>query len=206
MDYPIVITAEDITDFDKEVEVISSLINQFGCRVHLRKKLGGEEFLPDLCNALIERVDRRLLTLHGHADLVEVYNLGGYHDSLSKVIERSNIWGNRVIYSTSCHSIDEVNSALDIVSYLFLSPIFDSISKHGYSSNFDKDELSRWLLGYENLPNIIALGGVDAKNILEVKDMGFSGAALLGAVWGEGLNKAFSKYESIVKEIEQIKN
>ena len=89
------------------------------------------------------------------------------------------------------HSLEELaypSRSLEPQQMIFLSPIFDSISKEGYKSNFSdrmhaftqlKPELMTAIKG----KNVIALGGVDEDKIELVKKVGFAGAAMLGAIW-----------------------
>ncbi|HXD94336.1 MAG TPA: thiamine phosphate synthase, partial [Bacteroidia bacterium] len=79
--------------------------------------------------------------------------------------------------------------------YVFLSPVFDSISKTGYKSNFDLENLKPFLKKHKN---VIALGGVNTKNIELIKQVGFSGAAFIGAVW-QNKNPAKSYKELVLK-------
>ena len=71
----------------------------------------------------------------------------------------------------------------------FLSPIFNSISKRGYHSKFNLQELSIFLKKYnsslisKNLGVAIALGGIDEEKIEIVRELGFSGVGVLGAIW-----------------------
>jgi thiamine-phosphate pyrophosphorylase len=67
--------------------------------------------------------------------------------------------------------------------YLFLSPIFNSISKQGYLSGFSHDELVR---AYEEGiidRKVVALGGVRFDKIEYLKGLGFGGAAMIGALY-----------------------
>ncbi len=66
---------------------------------------------------------------------------------------------------------------------MFLSPVFDSISKPGYGSRFSTEEL-REAAG-KGLINakVYALGGVDPSRFAELEALGFGGVALLGAAW-----------------------
>jgi thiamine-phosphate pyrophosphorylase len=69
------------------------------------------------------------------------------------------------------------------MDYLFLSPIFDSISKQNYMSRFPESllyELKEKGVIHEK---VIALGGVNKENISKVEDYGFGGAAVLGGLW-----------------------
>lgn len=57
----------------------------------------------------------------------------------------------------SLHSLQELSEDLQGLDYAFLSPIFDSISKPGYTAAFDAEAL-RDALSKATCP-IIALGG-----------------------------------------------
>ena len=84
--------------------------------------------------------------------------------------------------STSFHSLQQLRTDWGpVLSYAFLSPIFDSISKEGYSAaRFDRREL-RHVLTQCPFP-VVALGGI-ADNVQEAADMGFAGAAVIGSIW-----------------------
>jgi thiamine-phosphate pyrophosphorylase len=92
------------------------------------------------------------------------------------------------------HSLQELEECSVDYEYAFLSPIFDSISKTGYKSPFDLKELREVLKGRNE--KIIAIGGIDEDKIEKVKEAGFSGIALLGAMW---------KNEDPVKKYKKIK-
>lgn len=57
--------------------------------------------------------------------------------------------------------------------FLLLGPVFDSISKAGYKGRH-----------FSNIPrNAIAIGGITPSNLEKLQQMGFYGAAMLGALW-----------------------
>ena len=101
------------------------------------------------------------------------YERGGYDNlSYEKAICRKEI----------TITLDEI-AAHPACDYLFLSPLFDSISKSGYRAAFTDGELrdaaARGLLG----ERVVALGGIRPELLPRVRELGFGGAALLGAVW-----------------------
>ena len=85
--------------------------------------------------------------------------------------------------SFSCHDFDEVKEHKKKCDYVFLSPIFDSISKAGYKSNFTHQELLEQSKKKVIDKKVIALGGVDLDNIPKLKDYGFGGVVLMGSFW-----------------------
>lgn len=92
------------------------------------------------------------------------------------------------------HSLQELEEYSMDYDFAFLSPIFDSISKRGYKSPFELKDLKAFLIGRKE--KIIALGGIDEDKIETVREAGFSGIALLGAIW---------QSEDPVEKYEQIK-
>ena len=67
--------------------------------------------------------------------------------------------------------------------YLFLSPIFDSISKNGYRSGFSDEALQEASdMGIID-EKVIALGGVTLDKIAYLKKMKFGGVAMVGGIY-----------------------
>ena len=68
---------------------------------------------------------------------------------------------------------------------LFLSPIYDSISKQGYAAAYTRESLLRAQQAGIINQQVMALGGISLECLPEVKSLGFGGAVLLGDVWGK---------------------
>lgn len=82
------------------------------------------------------------------------------------------------------YSFHEMSTLLkDRATYrhVFLSPVFDSISKPGYDSKFNYSFLVEGLKKTKH--TVFALGGIDETKIEIVNKMGFAGVGLKGAVW-----------------------
>jgi thiamine-phosphate pyrophosphorylase len=98
-------------------------------------------------------------------------------------------WHGKLLpWQGSAHSFDELKK-IENREIILLGPVFDSISKHGYKSKFSRDELKEGIAEWRALKpgnseiKLYALGGIDAENIKELEELGFDGAAVLGAVW-----------------------
>ncbi len=96
--------------------------------------------------------------------------------------------GNILPWQGSAHSFGELEK-MD-ADICLLSPVFDSISKFGYKAGFNKQELKDGIAAWKSFQKeenrtqkLFALGGVEAENIAELAELGFDGAAVLGAVW-----------------------
>ena len=109
---------------------------------------------------------------------------------------------NRVVLHAkipSFHSLKEIEEYQGKYNYALLSPIFDSISKIGYKSNFDLQEVKSFL---QRRRNIIALGGVDEDKIETVRELGFAGVALLGAIWQS--ENPIEKFKRILRSCSEV--
>lgn len=70
-----------------------------------------------------------------------------------------------------------------VCDYVFLSPIFDSISKEDYGAHFSAAQLRDYSRRRIIDRKVMALGGIDLDNLKQIKDLGFGGAVLLGDIW-----------------------
>ena len=167
------------TPIKNEAALINQLvINGNWNLFHLRKPNYSRDELIKLLDNMNDQVLQKTV-LHMHYDLREAYNLKGIH---TKSDQLSSFSTSNSSTSVSCHSFKEITEVKEKVDYCFLSPIFDSISKPAYPSNFQKEELRAFLKKERNI-KVIALGGTTNDNYQELLDLGFDGAAFLGSVW-----------------------
>ncbi len=164
--------------FDGEEQFVKTLLSSGVDLVHLRKPEGDRHRCEQLLKALSDD-ERRRIVAHDFLELATPYGLGGVHLNRRNSKKPRGFEGT---VSCSCHSIDEVRARKEEFDYLFLSPIFDSISKEGYRSAFsekDLDEAAR--LGVID-DRVVALGGVTPEAIPLLRRWHFGGAAMLGFV------------------------
>lgn len=167
----------------KECDILNMMFAQ-GLRVlHIRKPGLSD---AELCNYLQEiNPDYHCrIMLHQGYGLLEKFGCKGLHFP-----ER-----NKQLYwkyaslpftkSWAVHSIKELYSVPDEVDYILLSPVFPSISKQGYRSNWPVGEPMRYLREVKSTRfRHIALGGIDCNTAPKALEMGFDGIAVMGAIW-----------------------
>lgn len=172
----IAITRESF--FDDEAALIMRLLDGRIDRVHVRKPEASENEVRKLLDSIHEKYRTRI-SLHDHLSLANEYALGGVHLNRRNPEPPAGYAG---LISRSCHSLKELEAASD-AGYAFLSPVFDSISKVGYSSTFTIETLRQ--AATEGILNstTIALGGITPDKLPLLESIGFGGAALLGHVW-----------------------
>ena len=152
---------------------------------HLRKPESDLESVANLLSQIDPRYYDRI-AIHQHHGLAAEFGLKRLHfteNHREKVSLKAlqEIKGNGLITSTSIHDLSLLNS-LDKFDYTFFSPVFDSISKQGYSSSLESGFRLEKPIGS---PKVFALGGVELKNISQIKSMKFDGAAVLGTIWNQ---------------------
>lgn len=164
---------------DGEIRIIAGLFESRLESLHLRKPDFSFSEMRDYILQIDERYRDRVV-LHSHFGLVKEYGLRGAHLGLNRQINIPHFGGT---LSYSCHSIAEVSEQKEQYDYVFLSPIFNSISKQGYNAAFSAEELAK---AFENGiidKKVVALGGVTPYNFGQAKALGFGGVALLGDIW-----------------------
>lgn len=174
----IVITPEEF--IKNETEIINELFQEGLDLLHIRKPLLNSVGVVDFIQKINSKFHHQLV-LHSHYELAENFNISRFHfreeyrhNSLYKSFK------DRII-STSVHDIEVFNELNEDWNYVFISPVFPSISKKGYG------EKSNILNDIEKRNNsnvkLIALGGINDQNISKAFESDIDGVALLGAIW-----------------------
>lgn len=141
------------------------------------------------------------ISIHQHHDLAAEFNLKRLHfteqhrKSLTS-IELDELRGKGSHLSSSVHDIETLPH-LQSLDYVFFGPVFDSISKTGYQSVVDKD----FTLPPHQI-RIMAIGGVKADLLLQLKNMNFDGAAVLGTIWHQS-DTPLTAFEKLKNEIQK---
>lgn len=165
--------------FAGEAQYITALLHSGLEVLHLRKPEATACEVEKLIKAIPAQYYPRIV-LHDHFTLAQTYELKGVHLN-SRNPRAPEGWQGTV--SRSCHSLEEVQQYKDLCDYLFLSPVFDSISKQGYASAYTADELYRAARAGVIDRKVYALGGISQKRLPQLKEWGFGGAVLLGDAW-----------------------
>ena len=197
--------------FSGEAAFLEGLLAAGLEKLHLRKPEADKEEMETLLQQIDVRWHPRLV-LHpwagraGSCDealrLAARYGIPQIHCSL-KEMEEPNvpktepIAGAPVAVSSSLHSWEEIKDIRGMgLTYVFLSPVFDSISKPGYAANPDL-----WRRPDRPYPcKVIGLGGIDKDSMGELIREGWDGAAVLGWIWEEP-DRAVERYKQLKKII-----
>lgn len=158
-----------------EAGVISRLLESRAIDyVHIRRPGTPTAELRRLVEAIPSAL-RLGLRLHDCFNLAAEMQLGGVHLNSRNLVAPPGVRS----VTASCHSLREIADAPDSLLYTTLSPVFDSISKPGYTARFNLEDLKGTFRG----KSVIALGGVTPADFPALGAAGFAGAAMLGYVW-----------------------
>ncbi|EJW92956.1 thiamine phosphate pyrophosphorylase, partial [gut metagenome] len=151
--------------YHDEARLIRMLFEEGLERLHLRKPGCDIDDLSHIIDQLPSVYYDRIV-LHDHFSLVVERGLGGIHLNSRNPDAPSGFKGK---ISRSCHSIEELVRFKPFCDYLFLSPIFNSISKEGYGAAFTLETL----LGARGIidEKVIALGGICKENLGLLRDI-----------------------------------
>lgn len=187
--------------FIEEDKILTALFEEGLDILHLRKPDTVPMYSERLLSLIPQQYHKRIVT-HDHFYLKEEFNLMGVHLNSRNPNIPLNYKGH---VSCSCHSMEEVRQKKGHFNYVFMSPIFDSISKKEYLSNFSTDELKK--ASKEGLidKKVIALGGISPENIRTIKQYGFGGAAILGDIWDRFDEHETIDYNEIIRRFKQLK-
>lgn len=170
--------------------IIRGLLDNGVDIVHLRKPESTIEECRELLSNLGDEYRARIV-VHDYPELYYEFSLRGVHINKNIGTLPDGYDGLR---TRSCHSFEEVVRYKDECDYLFLSPIFDSISKAGYHSAFDECSLRQASISGVIDSRVIALGGVTFNRIDYLRNLNFGGVAMSGAIYSvdavDGLKSA----------------
>ncbi len=181
------ITHEEIALRDEWRIICAALEADELTTIHLRKPRATEIEVAKLLRQIPHKLHSRIV-LHDHFALLDEFELQGIHLNRRHPTPPAEYCGQ---LSCSCHSIEEIRALKrcgklsNEIEYAFLSPIFSSISKRGYESQFTLQQLAEAHDEGVIDKDVVALGGITPQNMERALRCGFGGVAVLGYLWQE---------------------
>jgi len=205
------IVISESSEFDGEVDIIHQLFENGLDYFHVRKPKLTTSGLKKFLLRIDPKWRSRVVT-HSHHELALSCGLMGIHlTETHRKKKKFSTWlrlqyillkkpGTTV--STSFHNISSLRRYDSRYNYVFISPIFESISKVGYRNTFNDEALMKGLetTSYE----VMAMGGVNTDKIEKVKEYGFKGFVLLGALWQAP--DPVEKFKQVIAECQRVEN
>ena len=188
----------------REVDAMEGMFSEGLGRYHVRKptwtEAGLEAWLRTLPHAWRPRI-----VLHRHPGLAQRLLLAGTHAGDAGGDADAPGAGR------SCHDLATLRGRIGRYGSLFFGPIFPSLSKPGYgpAPDFPWGELSAALKGDRGAAGtrVLAIGGITAGGLARCRELGFDGAAAMGAVWGEADPvRAFAALRDAARKLEEARD
>ncbi|TND01836.1 MAG: thiamine-phosphate pyrophosphorylase [Bacteroidetes bacterium] len=177
---------------EKEHEIITQLFEHGLNTFHLRK--------PDMTTKemrqMIEKIPAHFhdrIVIHSHHNLAGSLKLRGIHLTRAHRRRKFSTWFRlRMLHlrrssftqSTSLSKLAHVYEDEGKFSYVFLSPIFESLSG-GFHAGYNQHSL-RTAIEKNPHVKIVARGGISLEHIANIRDLGFHGMAFHSFLWRAG--------------------
>ena len=186
--------------FVEEHQILNALFEEGLERLHLRKP-NTEPVYSERLLSLISEQHRKKIVVHDHFYLKQEYGLRGIHLNHRNPEPPSRYKGH---LSVSCHTAEEIVAHKKACDYVFLSPIFSSISKEQYPSAFTTAELKRLAEQKVIDRKVMALGGISLDRIKDVKELGFGGCVVLGDIWNRFQLHTTSDFKDLITHFRRL--
>ncbi len=201
-------------ELENEAQIITSLFEAGLDHFHLRKHKISTKKTRALLKAIPEHFHNRII-LHSHHNLARGFNLKGIHLTKSHIQKKYKTWltikliqlkNPGIIITTSFSNIGQLfeKEHRYPYSYVFLSPIFDSLNSK-FQGGFTEHSLRSAI--QKTAFDIVARGGVDINAIEKSNEIGFAGLAFYSCIWKkkdplDAFNKIVERYQELKVPIE----
>ncbi len=187
--------------FVEEDKILTALFEEGLDFLHLRKP-GTEPVYSERLLTLLPESHRNQIVVHDHFYLKEEFNLRGIHLNGRNPEPPAGYKGH---VSKSFHDMDELKAGKKDFDYVFLSPVFDSISKPNHASAFDMETLRQSSAHGIIDRKVMALGGITTENMAAAKDLGFGGVVVLGDLWNRFNVHSTLDYKGLISHFRKLR-
>ena len=164
-----------------EEKFINAFFNEGFEILHLRKPEATALQMHELISKIDEKFHSRIM-IHSHYELFETFKIRGVHFTENSKGQIRSYEKVQCKKSLAVHELSDLKCVDNSIDYVFLSPLFSSVSKAGYSKQWNFESIKAELSEYRNF-KVMALGGITLDNVKQVKELGFDDFALLGSIW-----------------------
>jgi thiamine-phosphate pyrophosphorylase len=173
---------------DSEIPFLLNMFEQGLPTYHLRKTKFSTHELKKFIAEIPEKFHKRIV-IHTHHKLAMEFDLKGIYISRTHKKRKTRLWlrlkwfkfrKNKLQVSVTFRNTEDLFDNGSEYNYVFLSPIFDSLSGNFQAGFFDYNlKATLKTAQYE----VIARGGVSIDKIQKAHELGFSGAAFYSGIW-----------------------
>ena len=193
---------------DNEINAVVQMFEAGLDTYHVRKPTFSTKQMQEYIEQIPKQFHNRII-IHSHHNLARKYNLQGVHYT-KKHLEKNirNWWREKMLRLSTSHFIKttshgKLSSLYDAedlkFDYVFLSPIFDSITGK-YQSGFYEESIKAAI--NKTGKKIIARGGVDITRVDKIHELGFYGLALYSVIWDK--ENPLEEYLKVVRSCNEL--
>ena len=202
------------SSIENETKIITQLFEAGLETFHLRKLKFTTNEMKNFIQQIPKHFHNRIF-IHSHHNLASAFNLGGIHLTSTHKKRKYRTWlflkllklrNPNIKITTSFKTIGQLfdDDKNKLYSYVFLSPIFDSLTSK-FQSGFTEYSLESAI--QKSAFNVIARGGVEVSSIEKAKRINFKGLAFYSSIWKSKdpvaeFNKIIDKFKELNIPIE----
>ncbi|MEO6884054.1 MAG: thiamine phosphate synthase [Bacteroidia bacterium] len=195
------------TNFENEMEIVGKLFEAGLETFHLRKPKFSTRELKKYIQQISPNFHNRIV-IHSHHSLAGKFKLKGIHLTkthlnrnlkTSLVVKWLRFRNPKLTISTSYSKLISIFEEDKRFSYVFLSPVFDSLIGK-YQSGFTEHSMKKAI--EKTSHKVIARGGVDIHCLPKAKELGFAGIAIYSGLWNK--KNPLTEFESIIKKCYEL--
>ena len=188
------------TFFVEEDQIINALFEEGLDILHLRKPETPAMYAERLLSLIPEKYHKQIVT-HEHFYLQEECSLMGIHLNKRNPNMPEDYSGH---VSCTCRSLDELQAKKRVYDYVFLSPVFNSITTPRPAA-FSEETLRQAADKHLIDSNVMALGGVRLENIPLLHELHFGGAVVMGDLWNKFNACTDRDYRGIIEYFKRLR-
>jgi thiamine-phosphate pyrophosphorylase len=173
---------------ESEIAILLNMFEQGLLTYHVRKKSFSTSELKKYLEKIPKKYHKRII-IHTHHELALKYDLKGIYISQVHKKRKIKLWllGKWLRFrkkdleiTTTMRNIEAILDSIPRYDYVFLSPVFDSLSGN-FQSAFSEYNLIPILKNTQY--RVIARGGISINTIEKAQQLGFGGIAFYTSIW-----------------------
>jgi thiamine-phosphate pyrophosphorylase len=189
------------TFFIEEDKILTILFEEGLDILHLRKPdipcVYSERLL-----ALIPRKYHKRIVIYEHFYLKDDFNLMGIHLDQYNPLKPYGYSGH---ISCTCLSTEEVKNKKGSHDYVFLNPVYDSISQKEDHATYTLKQLRKAAREKIIDNKVMAAGGVCLDNLPEIRSLGFGGVVIHSDLWNKFDIHRGEDYNDLIEHFKRVK-
>lgn len=161
---------------------------------------------PAYCERLLKLIDKqwhKKIVTHEHFYLKSEFKLRGIHLSPRNPAPPAKYRGH---VSCSCYNMEDVERRKPKCDYVFLSQIFQGITRPDLEGSFSSDELYAAKKRGVIDSKVMAFGGISADRLDEIRDYGFGGVVIFGDIWKRFDYHLSSSYKGVINYFKLLRS